>query len=119
MPQANNVILLIIVLLTAGHLTIDSEKMSKSIGNVISVKQLLETHSANTFRHFVLTSHYTNRELHLPLLSHFIAIVMYINWHTFRINTIIGVGRSRDLRHTIRACSFYVCLMKYILKHVF
>ncbi|XP_018026148.1 probable cysteine--tRNA ligase, mitochondrial [Hyalella azteca] len=44
----------------SGHLTIDCEKMSKSIGNVVSIRELLQTHSANTFRHFALTSHYTN-----------------------------------------------------------
>ncbi|KAF2358999.1 Cysteine-tRNA ligase [Trinorchestia longiramus] len=58
----------------SGHLTIDSEKMSKSVGNVVSIRELLRSHSANTFRHFALTSHYTNRE---ALLSN---LFPNLNW---------------------------------------
>jgi len=42
----------------SGHLSINQEKMSKSVGNVISVRKLLESYSADTFRHYVLMSHY-------------------------------------------------------------
>jgi cysteinyl-tRNA synthetase len=35
-------------------------KMSKSIGNIVGIKQILEKHSADGFRMFVLGSHYRN-----------------------------------------------------------
>jgi len=35
-------------------------KMSKSIGNIVGIKQILEKHSADGFRMFVLSSHYRN-----------------------------------------------------------
>ncbi|MCL1991117.1 MAG: cysteine--tRNA ligase [Defluviitaleaceae bacterium] len=41
-----------------GRLSIDEEKMSKSIGNVIWVKTLLEEWDANAFRLFMLSTHY-------------------------------------------------------------
>jgi len=41
-----------------GMLTVDGEKMSKSIGNVISITDLLNRHDADTYRWFVLSSHY-------------------------------------------------------------
>ncbi|MBI4860948.1 MAG: cysteine--tRNA ligase [Candidatus Riflebacteria bacterium] len=34
------------------------DKMSKSLGNTLGVRRLLERYSANTLRHFVLSSHY-------------------------------------------------------------
>uniref|UniRef100_A0A6A7FRW8 cysteine--tRNA ligase n=2 Tax=Hirondellea gigas TaxID=1518452 RepID=A0A6A7FRW8_9CRUS len=43
----------------SGHLTIDREKMSKSVGNVISIPDFLKTHSPNTFRQYILGTHYT------------------------------------------------------------
>ncbi|MCL2560278.1 MAG: cysteine--tRNA ligase, partial [Turicibacter sp.] len=41
-----------------GRLGLDDEKMSKSLGNVILVKDLLETYDANVFRLFMLSTHY-------------------------------------------------------------
>ena len=48
----------------SGHLSINQEKMSKSLGNVISVDRLLEEYSAQTFRHYVLISHYRSTILY-------------------------------------------------------
>lgn len=39
-----------------GHLSINHEKMSKSIGNVISVDKMLESYSADVFRLFALST---------------------------------------------------------------
>lgn len=41
-----------------GRLGLDGEKMSKSIGNVILVKDLLTDYDANVFRLFMLSTHY-------------------------------------------------------------
>ena len=41
-----------------GFLNIDSEKMSKSLGNLIRIDQMLERASAAVVRHFLLGAHY-------------------------------------------------------------
>lgn len=41
-----------------GRLALDGEKMSKSLGNVIKLNDLLEETDANVFRLFMLSSHY-------------------------------------------------------------
>ena len=41
-----------------GLLRLKGEKMSKSLGNTLTVKALLEKYSPNQLRHFVLSSHY-------------------------------------------------------------
>ncbi|XP_037774063.1 cysteine--tRNA ligase, mitochondrial-like [Penaeus monodon] len=51
----------------AGHLhTKGAEKMSKSLYNTISVSELLEQHSVNSFRLFCLLSHYRNKVDYTP-----------------------------------------------------
>lgn len=39
-------------------LTVNEEKMSKSLGNFIQVKELLKQHDPQVFRYFMLTGHY-------------------------------------------------------------
>ena len=41
-----------------GYINIDSEKMSKSLGNVILVKDMLKKHDPQVFRFFMLSVHY-------------------------------------------------------------
>ncbi len=41
-----------------GFVKINEEKMSKSLGNYITVSKLLEKHDANAIRFFILTNHY-------------------------------------------------------------
>jgi cysteinyl-tRNA synthetase len=41
-----------------GFLTINGQKMSKSLGNFITIRDLLKKHSAESFRLFVLSTHY-------------------------------------------------------------
>ncbi len=41
-----------------GMLQLDEEKMSKSLGNLVTVKEILERYSADALRLFVLSSHY-------------------------------------------------------------
>ncbi|MGA7845407.1 MAG: cysteine--tRNA ligase, partial [Dehalococcoidales bacterium] len=41
-----------------GLFQLGDEKMSKSVGNIVGIKQILEKHSADGFRMFVLSSHY-------------------------------------------------------------
>jgi len=43
-----------------GYIHIKNEKMSKSLGNGVSVNQLLERHRAESIRYFVLSTHYRN-----------------------------------------------------------
>ena len=43
-----------------GLFQLGDEKMSKSLGNIVGIKQVLEKHSADGFRVFVLGSHYRN-----------------------------------------------------------
>ncbi|MDD5289307.1 MAG: cysteine--tRNA ligase [Dehalococcoidales bacterium] len=43
-----------------GLFQLGEEKMSKSLGNIIGIKQVLEKHSADGFRLFILGSHYRN-----------------------------------------------------------
>jgi cysteinyl-tRNA synthetase len=53
-----------------GLLKLQGEKMSKSLGNILGVRKLLETHSANSLRYFVLSSHYRSpAEFELKLLE--------------------------------------------------
>jgi len=42
----------------AGFLTIDGRKMSKSLGNIITIKDLLSKYDPEVFRLFVLSTHY-------------------------------------------------------------
>lgn len=41
-----------------GFVTINKEKMSKSLGNFLTVDKILENYDANTIRFFILTNHY-------------------------------------------------------------
>lgn len=41
-----------------GFVTINEEKMSKSLGNFVTINKLLEKYDANTIRFFILTNHY-------------------------------------------------------------
>lgn len=41
-----------------GFVTINKEKMSKSLGNFLTIDTLLEKYDANTIRFFILTNHY-------------------------------------------------------------
>lgn len=41
-----------------GFVTINKEKMSKSLGNFLTIDKLLESYNANTIRFFILTNHY-------------------------------------------------------------
>jgi cysteinyl-tRNA synthetase len=43
-----------------GLFQLGEEKMSKSIGNIVGIKQILEKHSTDGFRMFILGSHYRN-----------------------------------------------------------
>ncbi len=46
--------------LLTGSLTVDGVKMSKSLGNFVTVKQALKSYRPEAIRFFVLTSHYAN-----------------------------------------------------------
>jgi len=41
-----------------GFVTINKEKMSKSLGNFLTIDKILESYDANTIRFFILTNHY-------------------------------------------------------------
>lgn len=41
-----------------GFVTINKEKMSKSLGNFLTINDLLKTYDSNTIRFFILTNHY-------------------------------------------------------------
>lgn len=41
-----------------GFVTINKEKMSKSLGNFLTIDSMLEKYDANTIRFFILTNHY-------------------------------------------------------------
>lgn len=41
-----------------GFVTINKEKMSKSLGNFLTIDAMLKTYDANTIRFFILTNHY-------------------------------------------------------------
>lgn len=43
-----------------GYINIDNQKMSKSLGNGITVNELLKTMKAEVIRYFMLSSHYRN-----------------------------------------------------------
>lgn len=42
----------------AGYLQIEKEKMSKSLGNFFTIRELLEKHPPEVLRYFLITSHY-------------------------------------------------------------
>ncbi len=42
----------------AGHLLVDEKKMSKSLGNFVTLEDLLNAHSGNAFRFMILSHHY-------------------------------------------------------------
>jgi cysteinyl-tRNA synthetase len=46
--------------LLAGSLTLDGVKMSKSLGNVLTIQDALKTYSPEAIRYFILSSHYSN-----------------------------------------------------------
>lgn len=41
-----------------GFVTVDDEKMSKSLGNFFTIREVLEKYPAEVIRYFILTSHY-------------------------------------------------------------
>lgn len=41
-----------------GFINLDKEKMSKSLGNIVLMKDVVKTYGGFAFRHFVLSSHY-------------------------------------------------------------
>ena len=41
-----------------GHLTVDNEKMSKSLGNFFTIRDVLQRYDGETLRYFMLRSHY-------------------------------------------------------------
>jgi len=41
-----------------GHLTVDNEKMSKSVGNFFTIREVLERYDGETLRFFMLRTHY-------------------------------------------------------------
>jgi cysteinyl-tRNA synthetase len=41
-----------------GYVTIDKEKMSKSLGNFFTLREVLKTYDAEVIRYFMITSHY-------------------------------------------------------------
>ncbi|RJQ44934.1 MAG: cysteine--tRNA ligase [Nitrospiraceae bacterium] len=41
-----------------GFITVDKEKMSKSLGNFFTIKEILEKYDPETVRYFLLTAHY-------------------------------------------------------------
>ena len=41
-----------------GFLNIDQEKMSKSLGNILPIREVLSRHEAAALRHYMLSSHY-------------------------------------------------------------
>lgn len=41
-----------------GFIRVNEEKMSKSLGNFFTIREVLKTHKAETIRYFMLTSHY-------------------------------------------------------------
>ena len=43
------------------HLTLEEEKMSKSLGNTVNISDLLEKYSPETLRLFLLSSHYRSK----------------------------------------------------------
>ncbi|MEM4327133.1 MAG: cysteine--tRNA ligase [Candidatus Diapherotrites archaeon] len=47
--------------LHSGFLTVNGEKMSKSLGNFITIPELLKKHDAMSFRFFVASLHYRSR----------------------------------------------------------
>ncbi|MCF3653374.1 MAG: cysteine--tRNA ligase [Aigarchaeota archaeon] len=47
--------------LHTGYLTINGEKMSKSLGNFISIKDALKKYEADAIRFFILSSHYRSQ----------------------------------------------------------
>jgi cysteinyl-tRNA synthetase len=46
--------------LLTGSLTLDGVKMSKSLGNVLTIEDALEQYSPEAIRYFILSSHYSN-----------------------------------------------------------
>jgi cysteinyl-tRNA synthetase len=47
--------------LLTGSLTIDGVKMSKSLGNFVTIQQALEKHAPEVIRTFILSSHYSSQ----------------------------------------------------------
>lgn len=43
-----------------GFVNIEREKMSKSLGNILNIREVLETHTGEAVRLFLLSSHYRN-----------------------------------------------------------
>jgi len=41
-----------------GHVQMDSEKMSKSLGNFLTIRELLKSHDGEVLRYFLLSGHY-------------------------------------------------------------
>lgn len=44
-----------------GHLQIDKTKMSKSLGNFFTIREILEKHTPEVVRYFVISSHYRSQ----------------------------------------------------------
>jgi cysteinyl-tRNA synthetase len=80
-----------------GLVQLGEEKMSKSLGNLVTIKQALEKYSADAMRIFILSSHYRS-----PLTYSEEALgaaekgAKRLTWTAFRDDPTGGVGKSLD-----------------------
>ncbi len=58
MESASGKIPMVAYWMHTGFLNVSGEKMSKSLGNFITIRDLLENHHSQVFRFFVLSTHY-------------------------------------------------------------
>lgn len=56
--------------LHAGFLQIDKEKMSKSLGNFVTIRDVLKEHKPEVIRYFLLASHYRSPLIYTPDTLH-------------------------------------------------
>lgn len=106
--------------LHTGYLTINGEKMSKSLGNFISIKDALKKYEADTIRLFILSSHYRsqidyNEEAMQQAQSGLMKIIEALDaLHELFAETeeTSGSGKAEEVRYIEKAKKRFIAAME-------
>lgn len=86
----------------AGMVTINSQKMSKSLGNIVTIEQALKTWRANPLRLYCLSAHYSKPlDYTDELLKESIQRWRQIETCTYELQLAVGSGGEIDSVHRI------------------
>ena len=88
--------------LHTGFLSVEGMKMSKSLGNFITVPELLQNYDANVFRFFIATKHYRSRiDFSRDAMVHAANTLARLNDFVQRLYEVDAQGKSKDAENSV------------------